>query len=1322
MTIPFLLRRTGWAGALALTALLGTAGAGSAASYIVQNIGSSGGGSLRAALASATGDGDPSDTITFASGVTGTISTGGTELAIGKSMTITGPGTGTLTISAGNAGRVFHITAGTVAISGLSIANGRVSNDEGGGILNSGTLTVTGCALSGNVSSGSADGGAISNEGTLTVASSAFSSNSSTDGGGIYNGAGTVSLTGCLFAGNTAAAYGGALFFNGTTTVTNCTFSGNTANSWAGGILVTGTCAVTSCTFSGNVSNTPYSAGFIFGGMGGGGGIFCQQGSLSVKASLFTASIHGDINGSGSPIGTITSGGSNLLGDGNGNGFTNGTNHDQTGVANPMLGALAANGGPTQTYALLAGSPAIDADYSSSTAQDQRGYARPFGVRNDIGAYEAGASPAGPTLTSISVTAASASVAAGRTDQFTATAHYSDSSTADVTGTATWASSNTSKATISSTGLATGVAVGTANITASLGGVTSNSVTLNVTPAVIASITITAASASVAKGRTDQFTATATYSDGTTANVTHGDGSTWVSDTPAVATISSAGLATGAAVGTAHITASFGGVTSNSITLTITPAVVSSISVTAASASVTVGGTDQFTATATYSDGTTADVTGTATWASDSMATATVNAAGLATGVGVGTAHITATLGGVTSSPVTLTVTHAPATLVVTNNLDDGSAGCLRSVLASAAPGDTVTFASNVTGTITLAGNEIGLFFGQDVTIVGPGADVLAITGSHANRIFEIEASTVAISGLTIENGSDSGSGGGLYNGGGTVTVTACAFLNDAAGSDGGGLYNDGGGTVAVIGCTFSGSTAGGSGGGLCSDGTATVTDSTFSGNTGTYGGGLVNSGTLTITGCTFSGNTGSSSGGGIYNTGSLALTADLFAGNVGGDLVRGIRRGGGITTVTSGGSNLLGDASPSAFSTPGAHDQFGVTTAQALLGPLAANGGPTQTCAVLAGSPAIGGDYSGATATDQRGVVRASHTIGAFEYVAPTLAPIRTHVLWNNSDGRVMLWNVDALGQDTYHVFGPYTDGAPQNQWSATALATGPDGMNHILWNNSDGRVMLWTVDNDGSFTLAGYGPYTDDSVGNDPSVNHWHATAVSVGPDNITHLLWNNTDHRVMLWNVDSAFHFTLAGYGPYTDNLVSSDPGNLWSATALATGPDNVSRIAWNNSDGRVMLWNVDSAFSFTLAGYGPYTDDSVGSDPSVNLWSAKGVSVGPDNLTHLLWANTDRRMMLWNVDGSFNFALAGFGPYTDNTVGTDPSVNLWTATALATGPDNLSRVLWANTDYRMMLWDVGSVFNFTLAGYGPYTDILTGGATGGQWSATAVSAAP
>ena len=175
-------------------------------------------------------------------------------------------------------------------------------------------------------------------------------------------------------------------------------------------------------------------------------------------------------------------------------------------------------------------------------------------------------------------------------------------------------------------------------------------------PPVVVSIEVTPEEATIAVGGTQPFTATATYSDASTGNVTAK--ATWISSNNEVATIDT-GLATGVAVGNTTITASLSGVTSNEATLEVTAAafgVPVSIEVTPEEATIAVGGTQPFTATATYSGGSTADVTAEAIWVSSDTEVATVDA-GLATGVAVGTTGITATLDGVTSDPAALSVT-----------------------------------------------------------------------------------------------------------------------------------------------------------------------------------------------------------------------------------------------------------------------------------------------------------------------------------------------------------------------------------------------------------------------------------------------------------------------------------------------------------------------------------------------------------------------------------------------------------------------------------------------------------------------------------------
>src|SRR5207248_9490608 len=260
-------------------------------------------------------------------------------------------------------------------------------------------------------------------------------------------------------------------------------------------------------------------------------------------------------------------------------------------------------------------------------------------------------------LVSIAITPANPSIPKGTTQQFTATGTYSDGSTQDLTGSATWVSSNPAVATITAGGLASGAAQGTSQVSATSGGVT-GSTTLTVGPALLLSIAVTPANPSIPKGTTRQFIATGTYSDASTLDIT--SSVTWVSSNPAVATITVAGLATGAAQGTSQISATSGGVTGNT-TLTVGPAVLVSIAVTPANPSIAKGTTQQFTATGTYSDGSIQNLTNSVSWASSTTSVATVTSGGLATGIAQSTSEISASSGGVTGS-TTLAV--GPATLV----------------------------------------------------------------------------------------------------------------------------------------------------------------------------------------------------------------------------------------------------------------------------------------------------------------------------------------------------------------------------------------------------------------------------------------------------------------------------------------------------------------------------------------------------------------------------------------------------------------------------------------------------------------------------------
>jgi len=342
---------------------------------IVRTTANSGPGSLRQAIAdAATLPG--ADTITFSPTLSGQTIALTSEIVMDMDnvgdVTIDASGLpGGLTLSGGGTHRILSVsrqtgTFGTVTLVGLTLTGvngvGTILNSRGGAILVDvgGTLTLTNCTLSGN-SAPSDSGGAISNGGTLT-------------------------LTGCTLSGN-SAGYAGAIFTYGTLTLTHCTLSGNSAtDDSSGAIANNGTLAVTHCTLSGNSAIS--SGGAIFNG-----------GTLTLTNSIVagnTASSGGaDIFYFDSFIGgTVTGTGNNLIGSNETveTAFPSGT---LVGTAasplNPQLSPLGSYSGPTQTMALLAGSPAIDptgADTTSTFLTDQRGLPREAGGMLDIGAVE----------------------------------------------------------------------------------------------------------------------------------------------------------------------------------------------------------------------------------------------------------------------------------------------------------------------------------------------------------------------------------------------------------------------------------------------------------------------------------------------------------------------------------------------------------------------------------------------------------------------------------------------------------------------------------------------------------------------------------------------------------------------------------------------------------------------------------------------------------------------------------------------------------------------------------------------------------------------
>ncbi|WP_373990543.1 ice-binding family protein [Duganella sp. BuS-21] len=265
------------------------------------------------------------------------------------------------------------------------------------------------------------------------------------------------------------------------------------------------------------------------------------------------------------------------------------------------------------------------------------------------------------TLVALAVTPATSSVAAGTTQQFSATATYSDNSSQTVV--AAWTTATPAVATVAAaTGLASGVSVGNSVISAAYNGKTA-SATLTVTPAVLLSIALTPQAPTVLIAATRQLAVIGSYSDATTQDLTAS--STFASATPASAIVNSDGLVTGMALGTSVITASNGGKNA-STTVTVPAATLSSISVTPSTSTVSIDGQQQYIATATYSDSTTALVTNTAVWSSTSPTIGTVAATGLATGRAAGSTTISATVGARSGSAALTVVAVEPPTTTPT--------------------------------------------------------------------------------------------------------------------------------------------------------------------------------------------------------------------------------------------------------------------------------------------------------------------------------------------------------------------------------------------------------------------------------------------------------------------------------------------------------------------------------------------------------------------------------------------------------------------------------------------------------------------------------
>ncbi len=296
----------------------------------------------------------------------------------------------------------------------------------------------------------------------------------------------------------------------------------------------------------------------------------------------------------------------------------------------------------------------------------------------------------------------------------------------------------------------------------------------------------------------------------------------------------------------------------------------------------------------------------------------------------------------------------------------------------------------------------------SDLTIEGEGPISTVIDGGGLDRVFEVHGTEVRLTDLTVRNGnafegggirttgvlllqtaaverSLATTGGGIFNAGGALTVSASTISSNSASGEGGGVFNDAGSALKVTNSTISGNIAESSGGGI------------------RYG----DSGSVVLESTTLSNNRAANGGGIAGGTGSLTIVNTLVAANpVGGNCSV-------LGTVDSLGHNLADDGT---CRLTGPSD---LTVVNARIGPLQNYGGPTKTHGLREGSPAIdAGDDASAPPDDQRGVARplgAASDIGSYEVVASRPIPqewivagllvafslVRLTRLWDRGDMR---------------------------------------------------------------------------------------------------------------------------------------------------------------------------------------------------------------------------------------------------------------------------------------------------------------------------------
>jgi hypothetical protein len=238
-----------------------------------------------------------------------------------------------------------------------------------------------------------------------------------------------------------------------------------------------------------------------------------------------------------------------------------------------------------------------------------------------------------------------------------------------------------------------------------------------------------------------------------------------------------------------------------------------------------------------------------------------------------------------------------------------------------------------------------------------------------------------------------------------------------------------------------------------------------------------------------------------------------------------------------------------------------------------------------------------------------------------------------------------------------------------------------------ADGRARLLFVDLENRAVFRSF-----DNSGGSIGASHgplsgWYATAVADGPDGLTRLLWNNIDGSAGVWLLGPTGHLASYAYNRY-------GPAFGWTAVDVAVGRDGAAHLLWTNTDGRTAIVSVDASWAVIRSlTFGPYPG-----------WLARSISDGPDGLTRLLWSNTDGRIGLSLIDAGGIAASYRLTPPAG-----------WAPKDLTVAADNRARILLADGGAGAALWTVDN--SGTVASSGPVYAPSVAGETAARVSAGA-----